>query len=52
MTDAPKFAVCRWKRAVAEDLDRISYSIKCGRETDKEHARQLRRLADILAREV
>lgn len=46
------YAVDKWKRAVAEDLDRISCSIKCGRETDAEHARQLRRLAHIMERAV
>lgn len=46
------YAVDRWKIAVAEQLDHIAYGIKTGRETDTEHARQLRRMADILDRAV
>lgn len=46
------FAVDRWKVAIAEELDRLSYSIKAGACTDKQHADQLRRWADIIERRV
>ena len=46
------FAVDRWKLALAEELDALSYSIKSGACTDHAHAEKLRRLADILERAI
>lgn len=46
------FAVDRWKVALAEGLDHLSYKIKSGACTDKCAADELRRLADIMERRV